>query len=394
MYEDFYRLSADPFRLSPDPRFRYDHPGFVRARVTLQHALRQGDGVLLLTGAPGAGKTTLVEVALAEPPRDLLHRARLIAAQLQPDEVLRRTADAFGLEGVAPTGPDALRALGAFLQRELLAGRRALLVVDEAQGLTPPSLEELRLLTSLHEAGRPLLQLLLVGHESLRDLLRAPTLEPLRLRLAGTCHLEPLDAGETRGFVEHRLQRVGWRGDPSLSHRALALVHRVSGGLPRRINQICSRLFWLGATSGRHRLGGSDALSVVEEMRRDGLLPAGLATARELAEWADALRPDQPRGSLGNAGAVATLPTGSARVLRWQLDPRFKERFRGLVLRPVDLKTLAGAWGVRALTGSGHLAPRPRIGVEVQLGDRTLLLRLPGVPVAPAAAGLGHRIAI
>ncbi|MCU0937530.1 MAG: AAA family ATPase, partial [Gammaproteobacteria bacterium] len=257
MYEDFYRLSADPFRLSPDPRFRYDHPGFVRARVTLQHALRQGDGVLLLTGAPGTGKTTLVEVALAEPPRDLLHRARLIAAQLQPDEVLRRTADAFGLEGVAPTGPDALRALGAFLQRELLAGRRALLVVDEAQGLTPPSLEELRLLTSLHEAGRPLLQLLLVGHESLRDLLRAPTLEPLRLRLAGTCHLDPLDAGETRGFVEHRLQRVGWRGDPSLSQRALALVHRVSGGLPRRINQICSRLFWLGATSGRHRLGGS-----------------------------------------------------------------------------------------------------------------------------------------
>lgn len=393
MYEDFYRLSADPFRLSPDPRFRYDHPGFTRARVTMQHALRHGDGVLLVTGAPGTGKTTLVEVVLSEPPRDLLHRARLIAAQLRPDEILRRTVDAFGLEGVAETGPDALRALGRFLQRELLAGRRALLVVDEAQGLTPAALEELRLLTSLHEAGRPLLQLFLVGHESLRELVRAPGLEPLRLRLASACHLDPLESTETRNFVEHRLRRVGWRGDPSLSHRALALVHRVSGGLPRRINQVCSRLFWLGATTGRHRLGGSEALAVVEEMRRDGLLPAGLATARELAEWADSLRPDRPLGSHGNAAPVSTLPTGSARVLRWQIDPRFKERFRGLVLRPVDLKALAGAWGVRALTSSGHLAPRPRIGVEVQLGDRTLLLRLPGVPVAPAS-GLGHRIAI
>jgi type II secretory pathway predicted ATPase ExeA len=394
VYEDFYRLSADPFRLSPDPRFRYDHPGFVRARVTMQHALRRGDGVLLLTGAPGTGKTTLVEVVLADPPRDLLHRARLIAAQLQPDEVLRRTADAFGLEGASENGPDALRALASFLHRELLAGRRALLVVDEAQGLTPPALEELRLLTSLHEAGRPLLQLFLVGHDSLRDLLRGPGLEPLRLRLASACHLDPLDAAETRAFVEHRLQRVGWRGDPALGHRALALVHRVSGGLPRRINQVCSRLFWLGATTGRRRLGANEALAVIEEMRRDGLLPAGLATSRELAEWADSLRPDRLLGSLGNAASVSTLPTGAARVLRWQLDPRFKERFRGLVLRPVDLKTLAGAWGVRTLTGSGHLATRPRIGVEVQLGDRTLLLRLPGVPVAPAEIRLGHRIAV
>ncbi len=388
MYEDFYGLSADPFRLSPDPRFRYDHPGFVRARVTMQHALRRGDGVLLLTGAPGTGKTTLVEVVLSEPPRNLLHRGRLIAAQLRPDEVLRRTVDAFGLEDVPPNGPDALRALGAFLHRELLAGRRALLVVDEAQGLTPTALEELRLLTSLHEAGRPLLQLFLVGHESLRDLLRTPGLEPLRLRMADTCRLEPLEATETRALVEHRLRRVGWRGDPSLSHRALALVHRVSGGLPRRINQVCSRLFWRGATTGSHHLGSGDALAVVEEMRRDGLLPAGMATERELADWADSLRPDRPLPSHRHAPA-----SGSGRVLRWQLDPRFKERFRGLVLRPVDLKGLDSPWGVRGSSSPGQAAPRARFGVEVQLGDRTLLLRLPAAPVPPTPPVWGHRLA-
>jgi putative secretion ATPase (PEP-CTERM system associated) len=292
MYETFYRLAADPFRLSPDPRFCFEHPSFTRARKYMQYALHRAEGFIMVTGEPGTGKTTLVESLLSALPIDGPLAARLVAAQLQPDELLRKVAYAFGLRAEHMGKATLLHELERFLMQQTRMGRGALLVIDEAQGLGASSLEELRLLTNLQENARPLLQIFLVGQEQLRQVVHSPELEQFHQRLIAACHLRPLTPEETRAYVEHRLRRVGWQRDPLITADAFLLMHRFSGGVPRRINQACSRLLLHGAAEERHRLDGRDVLTVVEDLRQETLAPAHLPDRRELEDLLATLPPE------------------------------------------------------------------------------------------------------
>jgi putative secretion ATPase (PEP-CTERM system associated) len=296
MYETYYSLSADPFRLSPDPRFCFEHPSFSRARKYMQYALRRAEGFIMVTGRPGTGKTTLVESLLAGISGNGPVAARLVTAQLGPDELLRKVAYAFGLHVAGLDKATMLLHLERFLVQQARTGRGALLVVDEAQGLNASSLEELRLLTNLQENARPILQIFLVGQEELRDIVQRPELEQFHQRLIAACHLRPLDPEETRAYVEHRLRRVGWRGDPRITSDAFELVHRFSAGVPRRINQVCSRLLLHGAAEDRHRLDGQDALAVIEDLRAELLAPAEIAETEELRDLLASL-PKEPEPS-------------------------------------------------------------------------------------------------
>ncbi|KXX63348.1 AAA family ATPase [Marichromatium gracile] len=274
MYEHFYALGADPFRLSPDHRFCFTHRNYARARSYIDYALHRGEGFVMITGRPGTGKTTLINDLLDRLPTQEVSVSMLVSTQLAAEDLLRMTAHGFGLSAGAPRKADVLQGLMAFLERQHQAGRRALLIIDEAQDLAVSALEELRLLTNLQRQGRPLLQIVLVGQERLRELVQGPDMEQVHQRLVAAWHLEPLGPVETLAYVRHRLEKGGWHGDPEFAPGVLRTVFEFSGGVPRRINLICSRLLLHGFIEERHLISAEDAEGVLDELQQESLTGA------------------------------------------------------------------------------------------------------------------------
>ena len=272
LYKTFYKLSADPFRLSPDHRFVLDHRSYAKSKSYLEYALHRGEGFIIITGGAGTGKTTLINEILAKLDKTRIQVATLTSTQLESRDLLHMVAASFGLPLKEMDKAALLLGLEEFLKQQGQQGRHAVLIVDEAQGLSHGALEELRLLANLQFNNRLLLQVFLVGQESLQELIGIPGMEHLRQRVVAASHLEPLKPDETVDYVEHRLSRVGWKGDPKIDAEALMLVHHFSDGIPRRINLICSRLFLYGAMEKKHALVGADAKNVIEDLQREHLV--------------------------------------------------------------------------------------------------------------------------
>jgi hypothetical protein len=185
---------------------------------------------------------------------------------LDSDNLLRAVATAFGLAVRGEDKAHLLAGLEAFLTSLVTQSKRALLVVDEAQNLTPQAMEELRMLSNFQLGDRALLQSFLVGQPELRNLMRAPTMQQLRQRIIASYHLGPMDKSETRAYVEHRMHRVGWNGDPQFEPEVFAEIYDATGGIPRRINQLCNRLLLAGFLSEKHQLTAADAEEVIKEL--------------------------------------------------------------------------------------------------------------------------------
>jgi len=272
LYETFYKLSADPFRLSPDHRFVLDHCSYAKSRSYLEYALHRGEGFIVITGEAGTGKTTLINELLTKLDKTHIQVATLTSTQLEARDLLHMVASSFGLPLREIDKAAILLELEDFLKQQGKKGRRAVLIVDEAQGLSHGALEELRLLANLQFNNRLLLQVFLVGQEPLRDLLDGPDMDHLRQRIVAASHLDPLKPDETVDYVEHRLNRVGWQGNPKIDAEALMLIHSFSEGIPRKINLICSRLFLFGAMEKKHELVGADAKDVIEDLQQEHLM--------------------------------------------------------------------------------------------------------------------------
>ena len=269
MFEPFYKLSGQPFQLSPDPAFFYASRGHKRAHAYLQYGLYQGEGFITLTGEVGAGKTTLIRSLLQQLDSSKVVAAQLVSTQLDADNLLRAVATAFG---VAVTEHDKARLIAqleAFMLSLVARGRRALLIVDEAQNLAPPAVEELRMLSNFQLGNRALLQSFLVGQPELRRLMRSPQMQQLRQRVIAAYHLNPLDGDETRAYIEHRLKHVGWKGDPAFDDSTFALIHAFTGGIPRRINTLCTRALLAGFLSDKHRIGAEEVQHVIGEFKEE-----------------------------------------------------------------------------------------------------------------------------
>jgi type II secretory pathway predicted ATPase ExeA len=193
---------------------------------------------------------------------------QVVNTRLGPDDLVRMVAAAFGLPQ-----HDSKAVLLDRVRQFLLAcnqqGKRALLIVDEAQNLPPMSVEELRMLSNFVQANRPLLQTFLLGQPEFRRTLQGPDMEQLRQRVIASYHLGPLDEGETEAYILHRLQVAGWRGDPTFSPDAFAAIHQHAGGIPRRINILCDRLMLLGCVDQKHALTGAEVAVVTEEMQQE-----------------------------------------------------------------------------------------------------------------------------
>ena len=242
MYEQHFGFSAKPFQLSPDASFFFPSKEHKRALSFLQYGLSQADGFIVITGNVGTGKTTLVQALLKDLDQSNLAVATLVSSNLDEEDLLRFVASEFGIELPDGTKADILRELERVFIDEFKAGRRVLLIADEAQNLPPASVEELRMLSNFQTDGKPLVQIFLLGQQEFRATLLSEGFEQLRQRVIATYHLNPLTDEETQTYINHRLSVVGWNGRPGFTEGAYQGIYRFCDGVPRRINNLCDRL--------------------------------------------------------------------------------------------------------------------------------------------------------
>jgi putative secretion ATPase (PEP-CTERM system associated) len=266
MYEEFYGLTGKPFQLSPDPDFYFDSKGHKSAYSYLKYGIYQGEGFLVITGDIGTGKTTLVRALLNELDTGEVVAAQIVSTQLDADDLLRAVATAFGVNAQLDGKAQLIATIEAFLLTTFQKGKRALLIVDEAQNLGARSLEELRMLSNFQCGDHALLQSFLVGQPELRMLMRSPLMEQFRQRVIASFHLGPLDQVDTSAYVKHRLSFVGWKGDPQFEPDAFVEIYRATGGVPRKINALCNRVFLAAYLAEKHVLTRADISDAASEI--------------------------------------------------------------------------------------------------------------------------------
>src|SRR5688572_8730688 len=292
MFDDFYGLTGKPFQLTPDPAFYFRSVTHRKALSYLGYGLAQGEGFIVVTGEVGAGKSTLVAHLMGTIDPQRLTVGQVVTSKLDESEIVHVVAQSFGL---AIEGHDKASALGAiegFLHGEAREGRRCLLIVDEAQNLTVAALEELRMLSNFQLGNHPLLQTLLLGQPEFRATLQGhERLEQLRQRVIAAHHLEPMEREEIEPYVVHRLQQVGWRGNPLFDAEVFAGLHAASGGVPRRVNQIANRLLLLGAVDQRAQIDAVMLEAVLDEMAGERAVPEAAARPAAVPEPKPDARP-------------------------------------------------------------------------------------------------------
>jgi general secretion pathway protein A len=268
-YTEFFRLREYPFNLTPDLRFYYRSQSQRRALSYLSFGLSKGEGFVVITGEIGAGKTVFIDYFLSNLPKNNTVTASIASTQFEAEGFLRMVASAFGLRQESSDKATVFRNLEAFLLDVHHRGVRAILVVDEAQGLPVSALEELRMLSNIYFQGRPLLQVFLIGQPEFRRKLAGQGLEQLRQRIVAIHHLTPLNDTETREYIQFRLKTAGWSDDPRIAETCYPLIHRETRGVPRLINNLCDRLLWHAFIEEKHTVGQQDVELVIDDMRLD-----------------------------------------------------------------------------------------------------------------------------
>jgi putative secretion ATPase (PEP-CTERM system associated) len=235
----------------------------------LDYGLHKSEGFIVITGEVGAGKTTVVRNLLSTLDPSKVVAAQLVTTHLGADDTLRMVGACFGLAVQGMSKSEMLLSIEAFLVKLSLDGKRGLLIVDEAQNLTPHALEELRMLSNYQLENHGLLQSFLVGQPEFRRILESPGMLQLRQRVVAGCHISPMDAGETRAYIEHRLTHVGWKEDPRFDPAAYEMVHEATDGIPRRINTLCDRLLLAGYLAGTHEITPDNVTEAAREIREE-----------------------------------------------------------------------------------------------------------------------------
>jgi general secretion pathway protein A len=267
MYDQYYGFSGRPFQLTPDPHYYFESLTHRKALSYLGYGLAQGEGFIVITGEVGAGKSTLVSHLMQTIDKGRLTAATVVTSQLDGNDMVQMAAESYGIDSRGLDKATTLKAIENFLHAEARAGRRCLLIVDEAQNLTVGALEELRMLSNFQLGSSALLQIFLLGQPEFRDLVQqSHELEQLRQRVIATHHLDAMDADEVEPYIMHRMQRAGWNGRPQLTEDAFTAIYDETGGVPRKINALMNRTLLMGAVEHLDMLDGGLVTAVVADM--------------------------------------------------------------------------------------------------------------------------------
>ncbi|MDB5885841.1 MAG: Peptidoglycan-binding domain 1 protein [Polaromonas sp.] len=295
MYAHHFGLTQDPFSIAPDPRYLFMSE---RHREALAHLLYgvagqdgTGGGFVLLTGDIGTGKTTICRCFMEQIPAGC-HVAYIFNPKLTVTELLQSICEEFGIPVAAATQPtlkNHIDALNAFLLQSHAAGQSSVLIIDEAQNLTPDVLEQLRLLTNLETSERKLLQIVLIGQPELRAMLARPEMEQLAQRVIARFHLDALTEAESAQYIGHRLAVAGFTGPLPFEPSVLKRIHRLTRGVPRRINLLCGRALLGAWANGLFRANRQVIDKAAAEVFGTGAGPAPVVRARPAAYAAGGL---------------------------------------------------------------------------------------------------------
>ncbi len=411
MYIEPFHLKELPFRLSPDPQFLYLSKQHARAKAYMESTIWFADGFVVITGEIGAGKTTLIESFLREIPQDVVV-AQINQTQVSAVDFLQSLLAQFGFSPFKMKKSELLVTLNNFLIEQYAAGRRVLLIVDEAQNLSQRVLEEIRLLSGVETTKEKVLRIILAGQPELNAKLDAPELVQLNQRVRLRFHLSALSPEETAEYIRHRLAVAGAGEREIFAPDTFAEIHRYAGGVPRLINTLCDTAMMAAFTDDRDHVIAADIASAVGELqwvefaaRPQGFGPATAARPRGRRESA---LPPLARLQVLEGGRmlqeIALLPgriiVGRTPDNDLQIDSRFISRHHCQITTTThasiieDLNSTNGLY-VRALRVHRHYL---RDGDVVLIGKHELLYidervpqprgnpndTLPGIPT------LGH----
>ena len=266
LYNSFFGFSERPFTLSPDPDFLFWSKTHKRAFTVLEYGVMTRAPLTVVTGEVGAGKTTIVQQLLGALSGDIT--VGLISnAQGGRGDLLHWVLYALGLPTEAGDEYISMfQRFQDFVINEYAEGRHVILIIDEAQNLSIEALEELRMFTNINSGKDELLQMILVGQPELRDMVTSPALRQFAQRVTATCHLRPLDANETRDYIQHRLKHVGGTGD-EISVFAIKAIFQETRGVPRLVNKLCDMALVYAASVERKGVG----IDLIRELLEDGL---------------------------------------------------------------------------------------------------------------------------
>lgn len=376
MYLSYFGLVAAPFSIAPDPRYLYMSQRHQEALATLLYGLRSHGGFVLLTGEVGAGKTTICRCLLEQIP-EACDVAYLFNPKLTVTELLSTICDEFGI--AYPHGSTSIKRfvdlINAYLLDSHARGRRAVLIIDEAQNLPADVLEQMRLLTNLETNQRKLLQIVMLGQPELMTMLARPELRQLAQRIVARYHLKALDKNEVAAYVRHRLQVSGAQHQlfPDGLWRR---IYKLSGGVPRVINVLCDRALLGAYVQGKERVDRSTLAQAAREVlnRRLWPLPAvlrpllagalGLVAALQIVSLynqretrAEAPAAQQAVSAAAQAG-VAPLREPLASIVELPPDvPLHRSRHTAL-------STLLRVWGVQDTGDADPCAHSETFGLQ------------------------------
>lgn len=270
MYSEYFDLQETPFSIAPDPRYLYLGERHREALAHLTYGVGATGGFVLLTGEVGTGKTTVCRCLLEQLPEQT-QVAYIVNPRLSALELLATICDELGIAypQERPGNKLLIDRLNAFLLDSHARGRQTVLIIDEAQNLSPEVLEQVRLLTNLETSRRKLLQIVMLGQPELRRLLARPELRQLAQRITARYHLEPLSRPEVAAYIGHRLTVAGGRR-PLFSPRLIGRIYRLTGGIPRRINILCDRALLGAYVRGQDRVSGRILAEAARELAPEG----------------------------------------------------------------------------------------------------------------------------
>jgi general secretion pathway protein A len=279
VYRSFYGLIRAPFEMTPDPALLYLGETHREGLATLVYGVRSRKGFVLLTGEVGTGKTTLLHALLAH--LDVSTTSAFIFnPRLEPLDFFRMLFDEYGIDEKCQTKAEYLLALNHFLIDRLKKDETVLLIIDEAQNLSPELLEEIRLLSNLETPNSKLIQILLVGQPEFNEMLDRADLRQLRQRIVLSHHLEPFDAAEMDAYVDERLRLAGYTGKGIFNRSARRELFAVTGGVPRLLNVVCDGALLTGY--GREQ--ATIAADIIREVASGLRLRRGPSDAEESLE--------------------------------------------------------------------------------------------------------------